>query len=126
MTVKTRAPSPSTFLAKAARLKVFGKSPVGFYLRLNQIDLGDYSRWPAEFISCAFIWGVDHNLVRLHATRQQYFGTFFLRNRPALEMMRHLAEKKAKGSTLRLQCSPAASARRSIRSSGPYVRRDQI
>ena len=52
-----------------------------------------------------------HSLVCLHATRQQYFGTFFLRNRPALELMRRLAEEKANGSSLRiavLACSIGA------------------
>jgi chemotaxis methyl-accepting protein methylase len=51
------------------------------------------------------------SVVRLVATREQYFGTFFLRNRPALELMRRLADKKAKGSTLRiaiLACSAGA------------------
>jgi chemotaxis methyl-accepting protein methylase len=50
-------------------------------------------------------------LVRLLAARQQYFGTFFLRNRPAFELMRRLAEEKAEGSTLRiavLACSIGA------------------
>jgi chemotaxis methyl-accepting protein methylase len=50
-------------------------------------------------------------LVRLSATRQQYFGTFFLRNRPALELMRRLAEQKPKDSSLRiavLACSAGA------------------
>jgi chemotaxis methyl-accepting protein methylase len=41
-----------------------------------------------------------HTLVCLSATRQQYFGTFFLRNRPALELMRRLAQQRAHGSTL--------------------------
>jgi SAM-dependent methyltransferase len=41
-------------------------------------------------------------LVCLSARRQQYFGTFFLRNRPALELMRRLADQKANGSTLRI------------------------
>jgi chemotaxis methyl-accepting protein methylase len=31
-----------------------------------------------------------------------YFGTFFLRNRPALELMRRLADRKANGSNLRI------------------------
>jgi SAM-dependent methyltransferase len=43
-----------------------------------------------------------HTLVCLDARRQQYFGTFFLRNRPALELMRRLAEQKARGSILRI------------------------
>jgi SAM-dependent methyltransferase len=43
-----------------------------------------------------------HNLVCLRARREQYFGTFFLRNRPALELMRRLARQKTHGSTLRI------------------------
>ena len=43
-----------------------------------------------------------HTLVCLRANRQQYFGTFFLRNRPALELMRRLAQQKVHGSTLRI------------------------
>jgi SAM-dependent methyltransferase len=52
-----------------------------------------------------------HTLVCLRARRQQYFGTFFLRNRPALELMRRLAQQKTHGSTLRiavLGCSVGA------------------
>ena len=111
MRVKSRAPGKSTVLAKAARLKVFGKSPVGFYLRLNRsiwetISAGLRNSYPVRSYGAWL-----HSLVRLHATRQQYFATFFLRNRPALELMRHLAEKKAEGSTLRiavLACSIGA------------------
>jgi hypothetical protein len=98
-------------LAKAARLKLFGKSPAGFYLRLNRriwdiIPLGLRNSYPIRAYGAWL-----HSLVRLHATRQQYFGTFFLRNRPALELMRRLAEEKAEGSTLRiavLACSIGA------------------
>jgi CheR methyltransferase, SAM binding domain len=97
--------------AKAAKLKLFGKSPAGFYLRLNRriwdtIPLGLRNFYP---IRACGAW--LHSLVRLHATRQQYFGTFFLRNRPALELMRRVAEDKAEGSTLRiavLACSIGA------------------
>jgi chemotaxis methyl-accepting protein methylase len=98
-------------LAKVARLKLFGKSPAGFYLRLNKrvweiIPLGLRNFYPIRAYGAWL-----HSSVRLLATRQQYFGTFFLRNRPALEMMRRLAEEKAKGSTLRiavLACSIGA------------------
>jgi SAM-dependent methyltransferase len=43
-----------------------------------------------------------HTMVCLRAKRQQYFGTFFLRNRAALELMRRLAGQKAHGATLRI------------------------
>jgi len=41
-------------------------------------------------------------LVCLGARRQQFLGTFFLRNRPALELMLRLARQKPQGSTLRI------------------------
>ena len=52
-----------------------------------------------------------HMLVQLRSERSQYFGTFFFRNRPELEFIRDLADRKAKGSTLRiavLACSNGA------------------
>ena len=88
--------------AKVARLTLFGKSPIGFYLRLNKHI---WERTPVAFRNLypVLAYGASlHSLVRLTSTRQQYFGTFFLRNRPALELMRRLAEEKAEGSTLRL------------------------
>ena len=36
--------------------------------------------------------------VRMHATRRQHFATFFLRNRPELELLRRLADQKRAGS----------------------------
>jgi len=50
-------------------------------------------------------------LVRLQAERQQYFATFFLRNRPELELMRRLVDQSAPGSTINLSvlaCSKGA------------------
>ena len=69
-----------------------------------------------------------HTMVCLRAKRQQYFGTFFLRNRAALELMRRLADQKANGSTLRiavLGCSIGAevySILWSIRSARPDLK----
>lgn len=52
-----------------------------------------------------------HALVRRRAERQQYFATFFLRNRAELELIRRLAEQKTHGSKLDisvLACSKGA------------------
>jgi hypothetical protein len=98
-------------LVKAARLKLFGKSPAGFYLRLNRRLWDVVPPGLRNFYPVRAYGGLLYKLVRLHATRQQYFGTFFLRNRPALELMRRLAQEKAEGSTLRiavLACSIGA------------------
>lgn len=52
-----------------------------------------------------------HSLVKLRSARRQRHGTFFFRNRPELELMRILANQRAKDSTLRLSvlaCSNGA------------------
>jgi hypothetical protein len=91
-----------TILAKAARLRLFGKHPGGFYFRLNkriwEIISGDVRN--SYLIRAYGAW--VHSLARLVARRRQYFRTFFLRNRPAVELMRRLADERPKGSTLRI------------------------
>ena len=66
-----------------------------------------------------------HRLVRLDADRKQYVATFFLRNRPELELLRRLVDPAPIGSPLRiavLACSKGAEvysimwAIRSVRS----------
>lgn len=50
-------------------------------------------------------------MVSRHADREMYFGTQFLRNRPALELMRRLADQRPNGSQLKvavLGCSIGA------------------
>jgi len=52
-----------------------------------------------------------YSLVQRRIGRMQYHGTFFLRNRPELELIRTLANQKAKGSRLNiavLACSNGA------------------
>jgi chemotaxis methyl-accepting protein methylase len=69
-----------------------------------------------------------HYLVRLNAQRNQYFATFFLRNRPELELMCRLLDCKAYGSTLKisvLACSKGAEVYSmvwTIRSARPDLR----
>jgi SAM-dependent methyltransferase len=43
-----------------------------------------------------------HGFVSRHADRHMPFGTLFLRNRPALELMRRLADETPRNSTLRI------------------------
>ena len=98
-------------LEKTARLQFFGKSPASLYLRLNKQI---WERLPSRVRNLHPIRSYGawlHNLVCLRARREMYFGTFFLRNRPALELMRRLADQKANGSNLRvavLACSIGA------------------
>ena len=89
-------------LTKAVRLQVLGKSPAGFYLRLNKWI---WERLPSRLRDLHPIRSYGawlHTLVCLRANREMYLGTFFLRNRPALELMRRLARQKAHGSILRI------------------------
>jgi SAM-dependent methyltransferase len=54
-----------------------------------------------------------HALVRMHGVRTQAFSTFFLRNRPQLELMRRLLKRSSQTDTLRvavLGCSTGAEA----------------
>jgi chemotaxis methyl-accepting protein methylase len=91
-----------TILSKAASLRLFGKHPAGLYLRLSKRI---WAHIPADIRNSYPIraYGASlQSLVRLVETRRQNFGTFFFRNRPALELMRRLSDEKAKGSTLRI------------------------
>ena len=69
-----------------------------------------------------------HAVVRFHSERSQSFGTFFLRNRAELELMRRLLESKDDGCTLDicvLACSKGAevySILWAIRSARPDLR----
>jgi len=115
-------------LEKAARLRLFGKSPAGFYLRLNKRMWEHLPSRVRNLYPVRSYMAWLHTLVCLRARRQQFFGTFFLRNRPALELMRRLAQRKAHGSTLRiavLGCSIGAevySILWSIRSARPDLK----
>ncbi len=110
VTTKFRESVPHSTLASGARRRLFRKSSAGF-LRLNK------PVWGIILIACKTTILFAHMepgcraWFRRIATREQYFGTFFLRNRPALELMRRLVDKKAKNSTLRatiLACSAGA------------------
>ena len=112
-------------VTKAARLQFFGRSPASLYLRLNKRI---WERLPSRVRNLSLVRSYGawlHTLVCLHAKRQQFFGTFFLRNRPALNLMRRLAAQKPRRSTLRiavLGCSIGAevySILWSIRSARP-------
>jgi SAM-dependent methyltransferase len=89
-------------LAKVARFQVLGKSPAGFYLRLNKRIWDSLPSRVRNLHPVRSYGAWLHKLVCLGARRQQFFGTFFLRNRPLLELMRRLAGQKAQDGTLRI------------------------
>jgi chemotaxis methyl-accepting protein methylase len=71
-------------------------------LRLNRRV---WKRLPSRFLNSELIFSYGRflqKLVRRRSNRRQYFGTFFLRNRPQLELMRRLVELNPSGSNLRI------------------------
>ena len=83
----------------------------GFYL--NQIRrIWNHLPNSLRFLSPGLFLGSHlHALVRRSAERKQYFATFFLRNRPELELMRRLAGRNPHASKLKitvLACSKGA------------------
>jgi SAM-dependent methyltransferase len=98
---------------RLVRGRIFGRSPLNAYLRLNQWL---WNKTPATVLSLSPIrsYGeVLHRLVCAQSRREQYFHTFFLRNRPELELIRRLVDRKEMGETLSvtvLGCSTGAEA----------------
>ena len=102
-----------SWLKRLVRLKLFGKSPINAYLRLNR---GLWNILPTRFIALGPIHSYGnflHRLARIHGVRAQAVSTYFLRNRPQLELIRRLVERNTKTDTLRvavLGCSAGAEA----------------
>ena len=102
-----------SWLTRLVRLRIFGKSPIGAYLRLNQRV---WNKLPASFtaLSPIRLYGdFVHTLARIHNIRRQVFFTNFLRNRPQLELIRRLVEGRTEADTLRvavLGCSTGVEA----------------
>jgi chemotaxis methyl-accepting protein methylase len=99
------------YLNKLLRIRILGKSPVGAFLGLH------YRLWPnltPSFTArkpVSMYGRVINALVRRYVDRTVYFGTFFLRNRPQLEVIRRLSFRVQHNSTLNLSilgCSNGA------------------
>lgn len=72
------------------------------YLRVNRAL---WKRLPARLRNTRLLrWygSMLHARVRASADRHQFFGTFFLRNRPQLEQIRRLAAARARGASFDL------------------------
>jgi SAM-dependent methyltransferase len=100
-----------SMIASVSRVKVLRKFVGKPFLRVNEWA---WNRLPSSLkvLRPVSSYGTFlHSLVRLRAERTQYHGTFFLRNRPELELIGSLAGQRPKGSTLRiavLACSNGA------------------
>src|SRR6516165_5131365 len=81
-------------LARLARLRIFGKSPINAYLRLNRVL---WDNLPASVVAVPAMRSYGkflHKLARMSDGRGQAFATFFLRNRHQLELIRRLAARQ--------------------------------
>jgi SAM-dependent methyltransferase len=110
------------------RVRVFGKSPIGAYLRVIKWL---WNKVPTSILSLSPVRSYGrflHRLVCAQDHRELFFGTFFLRNRPELELIRRLVDLKKMGETLKvtvLACSTGAevySVAWRIRSARPDLR----
>ena len=113
---------------KIVQFRIFGKSPVGLFFRVNEW-IWDHIPASWKALSPARSYGhFLHALVRRGGSRRQYFGTFFLRNRPQLELIRRLSHQAENASTLRIAvfgCSNGAevySILATLRSSRPELK----
>jgi chemotaxis methyl-accepting protein methylase len=98
-------------LDKLLRFRIFGKSPVGGFLRVNSWFWNHLSPSLTDIFIVRFYGRFLNALVRRYADRTQYFGTFFLRNRPQLELIRRLSYQVELASTVKiavLGCSNGA------------------
>lgn len=127
---RTASPrAQNVWARRMANLRVFGRSPLSAYLRVNRRV---WYALPESIRALGPVreYGVFLNrLVRLDSVRGQLLHTFFLRNRPALALVRRLAERIAEqGDTVRvavLGCSAGAEAYSvawAIRSGRPDLR----
>jgi len=87
------------------------RSPVGPFLRLNNWIWNSVPPSVAELSAVRSCGRLLHAVVRRWEGRRQYFGTYFLRNRPQLELIRRLtyeAESESPASIGVLGCSNGA------------------
>jgi chemotaxis methyl-accepting protein methylase/mannose-6-phosphate isomerase-like protein (cupin superfamily) len=103
----------ASWLTQLIRVRIFGKSPTNAFLRVNQ------RLWNVLPSSIVALRPVDwyghllHAVARIQVVRAQAHNTFFLRNRPELELIRRLVSNKNVSETLRvavLGCSTGAEA----------------
>jgi SAM-dependent methyltransferase/mannose-6-phosphate isomerase-like protein (cupin superfamily) len=103
----------SDWLTRLCKWRLFDKSPISGYLGLNQRL---WKHVPSSLIAVGPLRSYGsllHRLARIRGGRAQAFSTFFLRNRPELELIRRLLDGKTTADTLRvavLGCSTGAEA----------------
>ena len=89
-------------IGQLIRVKILGKSPVAAFLRLNQPL---WNNLPPSITSLGPVRSYGdflHTVARVHNARAQAFATFFLRNRPQLELIRRLVQRRTETEALKL------------------------
>jgi mannose-6-phosphate isomerase-like protein (cupin superfamily)/SAM-dependent methyltransferase len=100
-------------VTRLLRKKIFGKSPINAYLGLHRRL---WSRLPATLNARGPVRSYGdlvHTLARMQNVRGQAHSTYFLRNRPQLELIQRLAARAAKSGAVTvavLGCSTGAEA----------------
>jgi chemotaxis methyl-accepting protein methylase len=100
-----------TWSSTALGFTIFGKSPVRFYFRVSQKLLENLPKSLAASRPLRAYAAFVNKLVRAKGDRTQGLGTCFLRNRPGLELMRRLVDRKKQGDSVKiavLGCSAGA------------------
>ena len=128
MNIMLYATDDESRLSRLVRMRIFGKSPISAYLRLNRLL---WNRLPESYTTLNPIRSYGnflHTLTLIQVTRGQLCHTFFMRNRPTLELIRRLVERSTGTNILRvavLGCSTgpeAYSVAWRIRSARPDLR----
>jgi SAM-dependent methyltransferase len=93
---------PQSITAKISSVPILRRFVGGPFLRANEWV---WNRLPSNLTltpPICYYGTLMHSLVGIRADRTQYHGTFFLRNRPELELIRTLASQRAQGATVKI------------------------
>ena len=104
-------PTNRSWVDELTQLRFLGKSPIGAYLRLNQQIWNSLPLRITSSVLTRRYGELLHKLAHAYEGRAQAHSTFFLRNRPLLELIQRLTERSIKGDVLRvavLGCSTGA------------------
>jgi len=103
----------NSWLTELLRVTIFGKFPLNAWLRLNRSLWRQLPASAGTFGPIRLYGNFLQALARRQGFRAQAHSTFFLRNRPELELIRRLVDRRSKGDSLRvavLGCSTGAEA----------------
>lgn len=95
-------PNNRPWLDQLIQLRLFGKSPVGAFLRINQRLWNGFPQHIASSDPMRRYGAFLYKLTRAHGGQAQAQSTFFLRNRPMLDLIQRLAERSSKADVLRV------------------------